>query len=152
MVYYETDDPVPQVKCGMFKWLDAGWAGINMVQPAHIRKGVERFAQTFKTVIEAPAMQVTDELAGAFRHIDNLSTETLRHQIGDHFSMLRTTHAADSKRNQKWFKKLFKDDTYLNGLQREELKALITKAYLKHLMGRGQGIDVSALTPQKRPG
>ena len=33
MVYYQTNDTVPVVKCGTFKWLKAGWAGINLANP-----------------------------------------------------------------------------------------------------------------------
>ncbi len=152
MVYYETSDPTPQVKCAVFKWLHAGWAGVNMAQPVNIRKGIQRFAKAFKTVIEAPAIQASDQLAGAFRRIDNLPTETLRQKARDYFARLRSKYEDDSSRIKKWFERLFKDDHYFQDLQREELKALISKAYLKHLLGKEQGVDISALPPKKHPG
>ncbi len=40
-IYYELGTNPKQVKCAVFKWLDAGWLGINFVKPAHIRKGQE---------------------------------------------------------------------------------------------------------------
>lgn len=152
MVYYETSDPDPQVKCGVFKWLHAGWAGINLAQPVDLRKGIQRFVKSFKTVIEAPAIQASDQLAGAFRRIDNLPTETLRQKARDHFALLKSKYEDSSKRSKKWFERLFKNDQYFQGLQREELKALISKAYLKFLLGKEQGVDISSLSPEKRPG
>ena len=48
IVYYETRGEVTRVKCGAFKWLDAGWQRINMVKKHHIYKGLERFGQAYK--------------------------------------------------------------------------------------------------------
>ncbi|MGB5423297.1 MAG: hypothetical protein WBN03_14135, partial [Desulfobacterales bacterium] len=42
-IYIETDDALPTVRFGVFKWLRAGWAGINLARPPHIFSGLERF-------------------------------------------------------------------------------------------------------------
>ncbi|MFZ0133982.1 MAG: hypothetical protein WAK95_15695, partial [Desulfobacterales bacterium] len=39
----ETDPAAPLVRFGVFKWLRAGWAGINLARPVHIYSGLERF-------------------------------------------------------------------------------------------------------------
>lgn len=151
-VYYETDTPEPQVKCGVFKWLHAGWAGINMVQPFNIRDGIQRFVKSFKTVIEAPALKDQDQLISAFRSVERLPTEALRQKARDHFMLLQSKYGDSNKRNRKWFKRIFKDDGYFQGLQREELQALINTAYIKFLLGKDQGLDISSLVSAKRPG
>ncbi len=151
-VYYETDDPSPGVKCGVFKWLNAGWAGINMVQPVHIRNGLQRFSTTFKSVLESPRLKVTPQFVDAFRQIENLSTETLRQRVRHQLAGLRSKHEDSSRRNKKWFKQLFADDGYLKTMEHEELKALVIKAYLKFLLGKNKGFDISALKTQKQPG
>jgi hypothetical protein len=57
-VYYETDAPTPQVHCGVFKWIRAGWANMNFVRPHHIRNGVQRFSKTFFYTIDNKAAKI----------------------------------------------------------------------------------------------
>jgi hypothetical protein len=42
-IYYAIEPTAPKVRCAVFKWLRAGWAGINMVQKKHIYRGLKRF-------------------------------------------------------------------------------------------------------------
>ena len=148
-IYYETYDPVPHVKCGIFKWLHAGWAGINMAKPDHLRNGMQRFAKAFKTVVEELPHDAPDQMAKVFAHIDSLPTKTLRQKARDQHALLSSVYRHDKSLGTKWFRRLFKDDRYCQGLGREELKALLGKAYLKFMLGKAQGVDVSALNPHK---
>lgn len=145
MVYYEATEPVPHVRCAVFKWVDAGWAGINMAQPHHIKNGVQRFVKTFKQVVEAPSLPRPSELAAVIRQIDDLPTKDLRNSVRDHFEMLKARHQNDNRLSRKWFAELFKDDNYIEGLSRDELKAIVCKEYLKYLLGKSQGFDLAFL-------
>jgi hypothetical protein len=54
---YEEIDPVTtKVRCAVFKWLRAGWSGINMVRSKHIYNGLKRFAKPLKEILEYPSL------------------------------------------------------------------------------------------------
>ena len=62
----------------MFKWLRAGWSGINMVKRKHIYNGLKRFAGTFRQIMEYPALPPVGVLAADFSRIKKFSDDTLR--------------------------------------------------------------------------
>ena len=156
MIYYEVNTPQPAVRCSVFKWLRAGWAGMNLAQSHHIRKGVVRFANSFKEVLEAPALDELNKISAVLQKIDNLSTDELRQQSRIYYEDLKARFENKSSRNKKWFKKLFSDEAYLNAMEREEMAAIVSIEYLKYLLGKKTRFDVTHFTPYralpKRPG
>jgi len=135
-VYYEVDGPTPQVHCGIFKWIRAGWANINMVQPHHIRNGVRRFSRNFKALIESPALADTTEFSKAIRGIGDLPVEDLRQKVKLHYLGLKTIHENNSKLVRQWFSRLTGEDGYLAKMSPDEMKAVLEKAYLKKVLGK----------------
>ena len=91
-VYYEEGGPSPKVHCGLFKWLRAGWAGINMVKPHHIRDGVKRFAKPLKNIVESPLLANTDQLAKTLQKINAMSEEELRQKVQRYYLHLKELH------------------------------------------------------------
>lgn len=152
MVYYEDTDAPARVRCAVFKWVNAGWAGINMAQPHHIKKGVQRFVKTFKQIVENGRLPKPAELAAVIRQIDDLPTKELREKVQQHFKTLKTRHQNDNRLCRKWFAKLFKDNRYIEGLSRDELKAIVCKEYLKYLLGKSQSFDLAFLEKSKDRG
>jgi hypothetical protein len=143
MVYYETPDPSPHLRCAVFKWVDAGWAGINMAQPHHIKRGVKRFVDTFKQIVESTALPAPSVLAATIQRIENLSVDELKQKVRDYFGRLKERHQNDSRLNRKWFARLFDDGRYIEKMSREELTAVVCKEYLKYLLGKSHGIDIA---------
>jgi hypothetical protein len=156
LIYRETDDPVPAVQCYVFKWLRAGWAGMNLAQPHHIRKGVVRFVKSFKKVLEAPALSELPKVSAVLNKIENLSTEELRAQSRNYFKDLKGRFENKNSRNRKWFKKLFSDQDYINAMSHDELAAIVSIEYLKYLLGKNNHFDITYFTLEtqstKRPG
>lgn len=156
MVYYQTNDPVPQVRCGTFKWLKAGWAGINLAQPFHLRDGMERFASTYKEVVESPAMTDVPKISRMYDKFNSLTNEELREKSRLYFDHLAQRHINDSKLTRKWLSTIPKDENYITSMSREEMKAIVAVEYLKYLLGKDQPFDVGyfkqAQNASKRPG
>lgn len=136
IVYYETTDPYPQVKYSIFKWIKAGWSGLNLVKSSHLRKGAERYAKAFKEILESTAVQDVSKFSEPFRQIKNLSIEELRIRASLYFEELKKRHQEDNRLCRKWFMELFQDDLYLESLTRDELEAIVNKEYLKYMLGR----------------
>ena len=156
LIYYEETKPTPHVRCAVYKWVDAGWAGINMVQPIHIKNGVKRLVKTFKEVVESPALPDPDTLAVAIRRIENLPTDTLRQEVKTTLDTLKAGHQDDNRLSRKWFARLFKNDRYLREMDRQELIATVCREYLKYLLGKTHSFDIAFLEKvkiqPKRPG
>ena len=156
MVYYEVTEPSPHLRCAVFKWVDAGWAGINMAQPHHIKKGVERFVNTFKQIMESTALPATAELSATIKRIHDLSLAELKQRVRGYFVRLKERHQNDSRLNRTWFARLFDDGRYVEKMSREELTAVVCKEYLKYLLGKSHGFDIAlfrqAKTHARNPG
>ena len=149
-VYYEVDDPTPQVHCGVFKWIRAGWAGINMVQPHHIRNGVKRFSKTFKSLIESPALADTTGFSKALRRINDLPVEALRQRVKQHYIRLKSIHEKKNKLVQEWFNHFPGKNGHLAKMTPEEMKAVLEKAYLKKVIGKTPVADAGKKTGKNR--
>ena len=143
MVYYEVTEPTPAVRCSVFKWLRAGWAGMNLAQPHHIRKGVVRFSKSFKEVLESSALGDLSKITAVLHKIENLSNEELREQSRFYYEDLKSHYKDKSSRNKKWFKKLFSNEKYLKSMSREELTAVVNIEYLKYLLGKKSRFDAT---------
>jgi hypothetical protein len=148
-VYMEVGQSPATVKCGIFKWLDAGWAGINMVRSHHIYRGLLRFADDFKAIVEAPQMNDVERLVPAFERIGELSIETLREKAKDYYRDLQRRHAADSPLLKEWLQEAFANDGYLAQMGRREMESIVSIEMLKFLLGRDSHIDVSSLAVAK---
>lgn len=146
-VYYEEEGPSPKVHCGMFKWLRAGWAGINMVKPHHIRDGVKRYAKPFKNIVESPILANTDKLAETLKKINNMPEEELRQKVERYYLYLKDLHQNQNRLAHQWFDQLTGNDGHLARMNPKEMKAVLEKAYMKHLLGKTPGIDIGFLAP-----
>jgi hypothetical protein len=134
--YVETAGDNPGVRCGIFKWLDAGWAGINVVRPSHIYRGLVRFGDDFKAVVEAPQLADAEGLQQAMHRVESLSDETLRQKTADYFRRLHDRYGAENRLLEQWYENAFGESGHLARLSRREMEARICIEVLKSMMGK----------------
>ena len=91
-IYDEIDPGVPKVRCATFKWLRAGWSGINMVKKQHIYRGLKRFAKPLKEILEYPSLPSVETLAGEFSRIRRFSDVTLRSKMKIYSGILKNKY------------------------------------------------------------
>ncbi len=136
MIYYEMSSNPASVRCSVFKWLRAGWLDINVVKGRHIYKGLERFARTFKHVIESPALPPPEHFKQEFALIEQLSLQELRAKTKTHLdrkvdqSRLAGNQATDIRL------KPFYGDEYINRMTKPQLQSVLVLAYLKDMLGK----------------
>lgn len=144
-IYYEIDPGSPRVRCAMFKWLRAGWSGINMVQRKHIYDGLKRFAATFKQIMEYPSLPPVEVLAADFSQIRTYSDDTLRSKMDIYSSILKERYNGDNHNGKKRLAKMLADKDHWRGMSREEMEAALVIEYMKAVVGKTPAAEIEKL-------
>lgn len=133
ILVFVTDTRTREVRIGSFKWLNAGWAGMNMVKPVHIVNGIKRFAVDFTTVLEASRLPKTQELAGMYTKLQADSADQLREMIAPYVQALQSDDQAVTAAP---FKNLLASGDYLRGMTQSEMVKVLLQEFVKKHVGR----------------
>lgn len=143
-IYLNLESNPSSTRLAMFKWLRAGWAGLNVVSSQHIHDGLNRFGRTFKKVVENPRTANIDALSRTFARWTQQSTDELRQVAALYFSELRVRFPAPDGATS-----VLEDPKYLASLSRDDLLAIVhleqtkaslgTSSALKEKRGSGDG-------------
>lgn len=136
LILSETDSGVPTTSAILFKWLKAGWAGINMVKRNHIRKGSNRFFVGFKQVIESEALSGSDTLIKKVNHIKSLSDAEINAQIRSYSFNFERMAKNNKYMGKKDFARIIVGGGYAKVLKRPERVSVLTLECLKHQLGK----------------
>lgn len=149
-IYYEIEPGAPVVRCAMFKWLKAGWFDINMVKKTHIYRGLKRFADTFKKILEYRQLPPVDTLANYFARLRELPADALKSRMAIYAKVLEKRYGSGQARNQKWPSNLLKNSRRWSRMSREEMESVMVIEYMKYALGKTRSEDVGKLLGLKR--
>ena len=135
-VFYESDPGAPRVRCGVFKWIKAGWAGFNMVEPRHIRQGLERYAKGFQETLTHPRLPEPDRLMRLFDWVRALPQETLSAKVNDYLLGLGSRYAEDKVLSKPSFEALIEQEDYASRMNRVQMESLVALECMKWALGR----------------
>jgi hypothetical protein len=144
-IYYAIDPTAPKVRCAGFKWLRAGWSGINMVQKKHIYRGLKRFGSTFKEIVESPSLPPVKTLAGDFARIQGLSQDALKSKMDIYASILKSRYNSGSRPLKKEASEIFEDKKHWHQMSKDEMESAIVIEYMKYAIGRTRSDKVGRL-------
>lgn len=145
VIYYEIDKDAPKVRCATFKWLRAGWSGINMVKNTHIHDGLKRFANAFIAVLENPALPPAGALAAGFGKIQGYSDDTLRSKMKIYSGILKGRYDGGKSVDRRRPSDLFANETYWSRMTREEMQSALVIEYMKSRLGKTRGSEIGDL-------
>jgi len=131
-LYTETKSNTTKV--GTFKWLDAGWAGFNMVKTKHVVRGMTRFADTLKSIMESQQLPSYQHLLAEQKKIARLPLDELRKQVKPHIDTIAAMDDPLVKR--KPFSKMLSSGEYLQSLSRTDMEKIVLTEYLKNQLER----------------
>jgi hypothetical protein len=141
VIVFVTDTEAGVVRVGSFKWLNAGWASMNMVKQMHIVNGIKRFAADFKAVLESPRLPDVRELTSLYSGLLSDSVDSLRAMVEPYLAAIVSSgKASDLSRS---FRKLLDSGEYLRNMTREEMVKIVLKEFLKERIGRPNLIRVA---------
>lgn len=133
ILIFAADEQTGVVRAGSFKWLRAGWAGMNMVRQSHILGGIERFAAGLKTVLESPRLPPVTELASIYQNLLTETTDDLRLMVRPYVDSL--AHQKAGKLVSP-FTELLTSGTYLHGMSEQEMIRILFLEFLKARLGQ----------------
>jgi hypothetical protein len=135
VLIYVADSPSNVIHVGSFKWLNAGWAKMNMVNSSHILSGIKRFARDFKSVLEAPGLPKALVIEDKYRRLKQSDEQGLRRMVSTYLQALSSS--GDSEVHSNPFKSLLSSGEYLEQMTREELVRILLLEYVKRSIGKG---------------
>lgn len=136
-------DGAGRVHCGVFKWLRAGWADINMVQNQHIYKGLQRYSETLIEILEHPFLPEPAKMAEIFSVIRTFSADELRDKVKKYITRLSHKYRSDASSGGKLIAETIKDGSYLSQLSQHQMQSVLTVEYIKFLLGKNTIQDVA---------
>jgi hypothetical protein len=149
-IYDEVDPVTPKVRCAVFKWLRAGWSGINMVQRQHIYSGLKRFAKPLKEILEYPSLPSVEAMAGDFSRIRGFSEDTLISKMKIYSGILQNRYNGGKGHAKKLPSFLFNNKNHWDQMSRDEMESALVIEYMKYAIGKTQPDEVRALLGLKR--
>ncbi len=134
VLVYVFDSPSKMIHMGSFKWLNAGWAKMNMVNSGHILAGIKRFAADFKAVLEAPGLPGPLVLADKYRQLSQSNEQVLRQNVAVYLKALESSGASELRSDP--FESLLDSGKYLQQMSHEEMVKVLLLEYVKACIGK----------------
>ncbi len=136
MIYYEMGPNEPLVRCAVFKWLKAGWSNINMVQKYHIYKGLVRYENSYREILEHPLLPKPEILEKIFSGFSKKPIEELRKSTKDYFCYLNVRYKGNRNLAKTKFNKLLVDNSFLMQMTKTEMMSILSVEYIKTVLGK----------------
>jgi hypothetical protein len=144
-ILFEPGTSKAQTRFATFKWLRAGWGGINMVRKENIIEGCKRFAAGFKRVLESSQLPEAERLIDMYAGIKNLSDQDLMAKLRPVGTALQKLSRTDPGLARSDFKEMIESGKYLREMSREERENLLMSEYVKFAIGKSSFLERSPL-------
>jgi hypothetical protein len=82
-----------------------------------------------------------------FQKIRSMPEEELRQKVQGYYLNLKESYQTKSQLARRWFDRLSGNDGHVAHMRPEEMKAILEKAYVKHLLGKNPGVDLGLFDP-----
>ena len=140
-ILFEPGAAKSQTRYVSFKWLRAGWSGINMVKRENIIEGCKRFAFGFKKILESPQLPEAEQLIDTYARIKSLPDQELITRLQPIGKALKKLCRTDPALSNSDFQDMIESGKYLNGMSREERENLLMSEFVKLAIGKTSFLD-----------
>jgi len=135
--FYVEDSARPgAVRIGVFQWLGAGWAGINLVDSHHIRNGLERYAKGLKGMLESERMPDARTLEHVYAALNKTQEDVLREKALDITRHIKRKAEQDHALREKGAIKEMNETDYVARLDKERLVSMLMREFVKYSLGK----------------
>ncbi|MFW5500841.1 MULTISPECIES: hypothetical protein [unclassified Maridesulfovibrio] len=134
-LYIQDKNNPEQTVSYLFKWLRAGWAGLNVVRPKHIFEGSQRFGRAFTALMESETLPEPQVFAEKVREIEAMPEQEMNHYISEYSKQVEDFAAKHPVLSDK-FPEVYENGKYADKFTREERIGVLVKEYVKQAMGK----------------
>ena len=134
---YAEDEARPGiVRVGAFQWLGAGWAGLNVVDAHHIRRGLQRYADQFKSMMESRCMPDPADLERVYAALEDTDEALLRQKAMDVTRHLLQQARQDEALGKKKLIQSLDANDYVSLMDKGQLVSGLMREYVKYCLGK----------------
>jgi len=133
----------------LFKWLRAGWAGMNVVKRSHIYDGTLRYIRSFAKVVESDAMS-PEQMEEAMSVVRDYSDAEVNSLIDEYSNNFEARFRDDPKLKSKDYAKIIADGGYAKVLDAKARRSILGLEMLKALLGMKTLVTLGDV-PSSRP-
>ncbi len=136
IIYYQEDVAIPRTTVLLFKWLKAGWMGINVVKPNHIYEGCTRFAEGLRAVLEAESLPSSEVFVELVNYVNTLSDSEIDSKIREYSSNFERLAKSHKEMAKPDYARIIANGGYAGVLNREERVGILILEGLKNYIGK----------------
>jgi len=134
--YVEELDRPGSIKVGIFQWLGAGWAGFNMVESHHIRKGMVRQSSQFKALLESDKLPAAITLERVYQSLSRIDEATLRKKAAVVAHYMRDKARRDDALRKKKAIAELDPEAYVANMDKHQLISELMREFVKYSLGK----------------
>lgn len=136
LVFYEDAPGGKNTGYAMYRWMDAGWSGMNMVKQSHITAGAERSFAGLKSFMESPKRPAPADIAAHMRALNALDLPTLQERFMPYSLKVEESAATVDALKTDDFQNLIKGGGYGKSMTKEEIIAAFAVNYIREQLGK----------------
>ncbi len=136
IVFYEDTPGGKDTGYAMYRWMDAGWSGLNMVKQSHITAGAERSFAGLKAFLESPRRPSPAEIESYIGSLQALDLPALQARFARYGAKVEEAAATVDPLKSDDFQKVIKDGEYGKSMTKQELIAALAVDFIKQKLGK----------------
>lgn len=136
VVFYEDEPGGKMTGYAMFRWMDAGWSGMNMVKDHHIISGAERSFKGLTEFMNSRKRPAPGTVASYVASLEALDVEALRERFHPYSVKVEEAAATVPALKTDDFQKIIKNAGYGGSLTKDELVSAMSVNFIKQQLGK----------------
>jgi len=149
-VFVEHDAVAPRSSVFLFKWLNAGWAGMNVVKRSHIYEGSLRYARSFSKILESATL-TPESVADGLRSVVAMPASEIDPLIEEYAKNFEIRFKDDPKLKKREYAKVIAGGGYAEVLDADARKSVLALQKLKSMIGMDTLIEMEASPVAQAP-
>ena len=118
----------------LFKWLRAGWAGMNVVKRSHIYDGTLRYIRSFSKVVESDTL-TPEQVMAAMKDVNGLSKAEIDSYIKEYAVNFEARFKDNPKLEDSDYAEIIENGGYADVLDDKARLSILSLEKLKGLLG-----------------
>lgn len=135
-VFYEDAPGGPTTGYAMYRWMNAGWSGMNMVKDHHIKTGAERSFQGLKAFLESPNRPSASVITAHAVSLEKMGIESLRARFKPYCVKVEEAASSVEALRTEDFQRVIRDAGYGASLAKNEIIAAMNVNFIKLMLGK----------------